>query len=123
MAFTNLHISEFSDIASGKQANDLPILDASTNLANQELAIGVLTTSSAFQSANPAQFGPSGQAVGSVSRGTSYVLLYADIGCDIAFGAAPVATLVGWYMGPGTSLLVKVPNSQSWKVSVIADTT
>jgi hypothetical protein len=127
MAFTNLHISEFSDLGTTQSGDAaVPCLPADGNLANQTLAVtGTSASSNAFQSASPSSFsGTPNQSNGApISQGTKWVLLYADIAMSIAFGTAPVAAAGGWYMPAASSLLVRVPANRSWKVAAITDAT
>jgi hypothetical protein len=126
MAFTNLHISEFSSLGTTENDSSVPCLPADGNLANQEIAIGSSSVASAaFQSASPSSFSgtPNQSNAAPISQGTKWVLLYADVACSIAFGTAPVAVAGGWYMAAASSLLVRVPANQSWKVAVIQDLT
>ena len=127
MAFTNLHVSEFDNLAT-TQSGDAAVAayPADGNLANQTVAIsGSSAQSNAFQSASPPSFSgtPNQSNTSPVKQGTKWVLLYADIACSIAFGTNPTAVAGGWYMPAASSLLVRVPQNNSWKVAVISDAT
>ena len=125
MAFTNLHISEFSGLGATGQSDSVPLLDASSNRANQTVAIaGASASSAAFQSAvTSGGQGADAQRQVETTPPTKWVLLFADIACSIAFGTTPVAVVGGWYLPAATSILVRVPAGLSWKVAVIADAT
>ena len=118
----SLHISEFYGLAGTVQSDSIPCVDAGAHNTDQVVAIGGSSISSnAFANANPSSFGPTGQAYGSVEQPTRWVLLTAGAACSIAFGTAPTAVAGGWFMASGSQLLVRVPENQTWKVAVIAD--
>jgi|SRR5580700_25025 hypothetical protein len=125
MAFTNLHITEFSGLGATSQSDSVPLVDASSVRATQTVAIsGSSTDSAAFQSAvTSGGQGADAQRQYETTPATKWVLLFADIACSIAFGTSPTAVVGGWYLPAATSILVRVPAGLSWKVAVIADTT
>jgi hypothetical protein len=127
MAFTNLHVAEFTGLGATEQGDSIDAFSAEANIANQTVAIGGSSAkSAAFQSANPAAFsGTPNQSNGAQIAGTKWVRLYADIACSVAFGpqASVSAAVGGWYMPAASSLLVRVPANLGWAVACIADTT
>jgi hypothetical protein len=91
----NLHIAEFSGLASMDQSTDQLAYSPDALLATQSIAIATTTPSAAFQ------------------PNTRFVKLTAGAPCCIAFG--PVGTVTaasgGWFLNTGESIVVRVvPN-------------
>ena len=117
-----VHVAEFSDLGAAHQSTDLLAVDVSSLTSSyQVVSSATAANGPAFQSANPPQSGPTGQAAGSVSRATKWLYLVADTASNVSFGTAPTATTAtGMYLPAGIPVIVRVPAGLAWEISVIA---
>lgn len=101
---TKLYIKEFGGLASTKPSDSVLAFPADNSAADQVVDFSVGAAASAL-----------------FAKGTEWVLLSADAGCSIAFGAAPVATALNFRLPGNTPIPFRVPGDGSLKVSAITN--
>lgn len=98
-----LYIKEFGGLAATRQGDSVLAFPADNSAADQVVDFTAVTPSAAF------------------AKGTEWVLLAADAGCSIAFGAAPTATIANFRLPPNIAVPFRVPPDGSLKVSAITN--
>lgn len=101
---TKLYIKEFNGLAATKQSDSVLAFPADGSQADQVVDFTA--------GAAPSNL---------FAKGTEWVLLAADAGCSIAFGAAPVATAANFRLPGNVMLPFRVPPDGTFKVSAITN--
>lgn len=88
----NLHVTEFTGIASTDQSDSIVAFSADAVVAVQAPAIvaATNTVSAAFNAA------------------TQWIKVTAGAACSIAISAAPVAAAGGWFLNAGETILIRI---------------